>query len=176
MAKISYTKLSLSKEKLSEVKTVTFNEQEIEVKQYLPINQKLELISRVINKSADENNFANPVKLEVFMILEMIYAYTNISFTEKQKEDEIKLFDMIVANGLWRICADAIPEFERAKIFTSTIECAEAVYKYRNSVLGILESIGQDYSTMDLDVTAIQQKLSDPENMALLKNVLTKLG
>ena len=52
----------------------------------------------------------------------------------------------------------------------------KAIYTYRNSVLGILESISQDYSALNLDATEIQQKLADPDNMALLKQVLTKLG
>ena len=76
MAKVSFTKLGLKMNQ--EVSTIEFNEQVIEVKQYLPINTKLELISNVINMSADENNFANSVKVSIFTTLEILYAYTNI--------------------------------------------------------------------------------------------------
>jgi hypothetical protein len=41
------------------------------------------LITNVINLSADDNNFANPVKVSVYTTLEMIDAYSNITFTEK---------------------------------------------------------------------------------------------
>ena len=68
---------------IKNVKKVVFNEQEFEVKQYLPINEKLTLISNVLNNAHDENNFSNPVKVEVFTALEIMYAYTNINFTEK---------------------------------------------------------------------------------------------
>ena len=44
------------------------------------------------------------------------------------------------------------------------------------SVFGILDSINKDYNTMNLDATEIQKKLADPENMALLRDVLAKLG
>ena len=42
MAKVSFTKLGLKKNE--EVGILHINEQDIEVKQYLPINEKLELI------------------------------------------------------------------------------------------------------------------------------------
>ena len=94
MAKIAFTKLGLKKK--DEVKTVNINNNVIEVKQYLPINDKLALISRVINLSHDSsNNFANPVQIEVIGTIEIIMAYTNLSFTEKQKEDYAKLYDLL---------------------------------------------------------------------------------
>jgi hypothetical protein len=42
--------------------------------------------------------------------------------------------------------------------------------------MGILDSISADYNNLNLDATEIQKKIGDPENMALLKDVLTKLG
>ena len=42
--------------------------------------------------------------------------------------------------------------------------------------MGILENISTDYSNLNLDASAIQQKLADPENMELLRSILSKLG
>ena len=47
MAKVAFSKLGVKTNQ--EVKTITWNDQTIEVKQYLPVNNKLELASRVIN-------------------------------------------------------------------------------------------------------------------------------
>ena len=174
MAKVSFTKLGLKKNE--EVGILHINEQDIEVKQYLPINEKLELISSVINSAADENNFSNPVKENVFLTLEILYHYTNINFTDKQKEDPVKLYDLVVSSGLVNKVTDLIPEEELDEVINGVAQSVKAIYTYRNSVLGILESISQDYSTLDLNATEIQQKLADPDNMALLKQVLTKLG
>ena len=174
MAKVSFTKLGLKKNE--EVGILHINEQDIEVKQYLPINEKLELISSVINSAADENNFSNPVKENVFLTLEILYHYTNINFTDKQKEDPTKLYDLVVSSGLADKVTDLIPKEELNKVVNGVAQSVEAIYTYRNSVLGILESISQDYSALNLDATEIQQKLADPANMALLKQVLTKLG
>ena len=175
MAKVAFTKLGLKKK--DEVKTVNINNNVIEVKQYLPINDKLALISRVINLSHDSsNNFANPVQVEVIGTVEIMMAYTNLSFTEKQKEDYAKLYDLLEENGITKDLISAIPEDEYAFLINGINESIEAVYKYQDSILGILEVISQDYSNLDFDATKIQQQLADPDNLSLLKDVLTKLG
>lgn len=174
MAKLAFSKLGLKVN--NEIKIVEFNEQTIEVKQYLPVNDKLELISNVINLSADDNNFANPVKVGIFTILEILNFYTNLNFTEKQKEDPAKLYDLIISTGLGKAIMDVIPEVEYHDILTGVHSSIEAVYNYRNSVFGILDSITTDYSNLNLDATNIQKALADPDNMDLLKQVLTKLG
>ena len=174
MAKIGFTKLSLKRK--NETKTITINNNQIEVKQYLPVNEKLDLIARVINGAHDQNNFPNPIKIEVIGTLEMIMAYTNISFTEKQKEDIPKLYDLLEENGIIKDIISQIPEDEYNFIIDGINKTVDAVYTYNNSVLGILESISQDYSALDFDVEKIQQAMSNPENLELLKDVLTKLG
>lgn len=174
MAKIGFTKLSLKRK--NEVKTITINNNQIEIKQYLPVNEKLDLIARVINGAHDQNNFPNPIKIEVIGTLEMIMAYTNISFTEKQKEDIPKLYDLLEENGIIKDIISQIPEDEYNFIIDGINKTVDAVYTYNNSVLGILESISQDYSALDFDVEKIQQAMSNPENLELLKDVLTKLG
>ena len=175
MAKIAFTKLGLKKK--DEVKTVNINNNVIEVKQYLPINDKLALISRVINLSHDSsNNFANPVQVEVIGTIEIIAAYTNLSFTEKQKEDYAKLYDLLEENGITKDLISAIPEDEYAFLIDGINESIEAVYKYQNSVLGILDSVAQDYSNLEFDASKIQQELADPQNLELLKGIMSRLG
>lgn len=174
MAKLAFTKLGLSKNQ--EIKIVEFNGQDIEVKQYLPVNDKFEVIGNIINRSADDNNFANPLKVEIFTTLEIISAYTNISFTEKQKEDPSKLFDLVVSSGLYEIIIHNIPSTEIKSLQDYINSTIDAVYKYRNSIMGLLENITADYSNLNLEATEIQKKLADPNNMQLLRDVLTKLG
>lgn len=174
MAKIGFTKLSLKRK--NEIKVLNINNVQIEIKQYLPINEKLDLISRIINGAHDQNNFPNPIKIEVIGTLEIIMAYTNISFTEKQKEDIPKLYDLLEENRLIDEIISYIPKEEYDFIIKGIDETVDAVYTYNNSVLGILEAVSKDYSNLDFDATQIQKKMSDPENLKLVKDVLTKLG
>ncbi len=177
MAKISYNKLGITKDELNKVQTVEYNDQTIEVKQYLPIAEKSELITRVLNNSVDENTgYYNLLKLDMNLGLEIVYAYSNISFTEKQKEDPMKLYDMLNASKVLNLIIGLVPDGEFYYLNKTTHEMANNIVTYRNSAMGIMEAISADYSNLDLDATDIQKKLNDPDNMALLKDVLTKLG
>lgn len=177
MAKISYNKLGITKDELNKVQTVEYNDQTIEVKQYLPIVEKSELITRVLNNSVDENTgYYNLLKLDMNLGLEIVYAYSNISFTEKQKEDPMKLYDMLNASKVLNLIIGLVPDGEFYYLNKTTYEMANNIVAYRNSAMGIMEAISADYSNLDLDATDIQKKLNDPDNMALLKDVLTKLG
>ena len=177
MAKISYTKLGINKEELNKVQTVEYNGQTIEVKQYLPVIEKSELITRVLNNSVDENNgYYNLLKVDMYLALEIVYAYSNISFTEKQKEDPMKLYDMLNASRVLNLIIGLVPEGEFYYLNKTVHEMANNIVAYRNSAMGIMERITTDYSNLDLDASAIQKELADPNNMTLLKDILTKLG
>lgn len=174
MAKIAFTKLGLKVDKENEI--INWNDQEIEIKQYLPVNEKLELISRIINNSAEDMKFYNVGKIEIFTTLEIIFAYTNINFTDKQKEDVCKLYDLFMSSDLMDEIFAHIPESELDWISDTVKDTMESIYSYQNSVMGILDSINQDYSNLNLDATEIQKKIADPENLELLKSIMTRLG
>ena len=176
MAKIAYSKLGLNKMVNKEPSIIEFNDQQIEVIQYLPIEKKLELISDIINNSLDDNNYFNPCRIEIFITIKLIEAYTNLTITNKQKEDVYKFYDQLVASGFAKMVIANIPEDDYSFINYSVNKTIKNIYKQKNSVIGILESISNDYSSLSLDATEIQQKLADPENLDLLRTILTKLG
>lgn len=175
MAKLPFTKLGLKPNQ--EVYTFTHNELTIEVKAFLPIAEKLELISNVINLSHEPGeNYSNPIKVHIYTCIEIIKYYTNITFTEKQEADICKLYDLLFQNGIIAAVINAIDTNEYTDLIQAIYDSIESIYKYQNSVLGVLDTISTDYSNLDLDASNIQKKLADPQNMELLKNVLTKLG
>lgn len=173
MAKISFTKLGLIKN--TEVASFDWNGQTVEVKQYLPIQEKMDLIAAVLNNCQDENNFINEAKMALFMDLEIAYRYTNINFTEKQKEDPAKLYDLLAGSGLFDDIFTVLPQREYKSIVMWLSKTAEHIYDYRNSVYGILDAMNTDYSNLELDAQNIVEKINDPETLTLLKGVLTKL-
>lgn len=174
MAKLAFTKLGLKPN--NTVNIINFNELTIEVKEYLAVNDKLAIISNVINNAIDNNGYYNEGKIRVYFALEIIYAYTNLSFTDKQKEDECKLYDLLVGNGLWNKIWNMIPSNEQQYLTECLYETIKSIYNYKNSVMGILDTVAQDYSNLSLDALGIKQDLADPNNLTLLRDVLTKLG
>ena len=175
MAKVTFNKLNLIKN--TEIKNIDINENIIEVKQYLPVEEKLELISYIVNMAHDEDyNFSNPVKVEVFAGIGIIKYYSNITFTEKQLENPAKIYDLLNSNNVINNVIAAIPSNEYDEIRTGIEDTIKSIYQYQNSVLGILDTIGQDYSDLNLEADTINEKLSNPDNMKLLRDVLAKLG
>jgi hypothetical protein len=174
MAKLSFSKLKLKP--LEEVVEIDFNGNIIEVKKYLPINDKLEMVGNVLTNAADANRFWNSGKLDLFIALEIMYNYTNLTFTDKQKEDPCKLYDTIVTTGLYHMVLDAIGDVEFYFLDRLVKEMVESVYNYNNSIFGLLSSIVDDYSDTKLEASEIQKYLADPENLKLLKTVVDKLG
>lgn len=175
MAKISFTKLRCKVE--TSIAHVEWEGETIEVKQYLPIQEKLALIGRVITQAHEQDeNYSNPVKVDVFRELEMVFAYTNISFTDKQKEDLPKLYDIIYCSGLLKAIKDAIPSDEISDIVFGIEDSIEAVYKYQNSVLGILDTVKTDYSNVEMDVDKLQDTVKNLSNSPLIKEIVPLLG
>lgn len=174
MAKINFNKLGIKKVD-DTIKTFSFNDLEIEVKQYLPIQDKLTMFSNAINLAADGNRFLNEVKLQMFLDLEVVFNYTNVSFTDKQKEDLPKLYDMLISNGFIERVYELMPEAERVALFECT-SIANGMYNQMNSIYGIMENVAADYANVGEEATDIQKKLSDPKNLTLLKDVVSKLG
>ena len=174
MAKVAFSKLGLTKN--TDIASFDWNGQTIEVKQYLPIQDKLTLISNVLNSCQDENNFINEAKMSMFMTLEIVYNYTNINFTEKQKSDPAKLYDLLAGSGFFDDFFTVLPQTEYKSIVVWLDKTANHIYNYRNSIYGILDALKQDYSNLDLNIDELSKKISNKENLDLLKDILTKLG
>lgn len=174
MAKVAFTKLGLKKEE--SIKEIEWNGQKIEVKQFLSTLEKLDLISRVISFSTDEHTFYNPCKLEIFETIELLLTYTNINITDKQGEDILKLYDLFISSGFAKIIKEAIPKEEIEYIENGIYSTITEIYRYRDSALGIMQAIVEDYKDVELKGKEIIEDLSNKEKLPLIKDVVTKLG
>ena len=175
MAKVSFTKLN--KIKSLEPIDIKIGEETISVVQYLPLEKKLTIMQNIIQQAGNnEEGFYNIVKLTVFYTIEMLRAYTNISFTEKQLEDPQKLYDIIILNKIWDTIKQSIPEDEVNYIWENTCALAREITDYNHSALGILKLAKEDYSDLELDVNDLTNTLTQSENnLNLVKSLLTKL-
>ena len=177
MAKIAFSKFSFNKKIKEDIQTTTIEEQIIEVKQYLPVEEKLKIVENVLNQCVEpENGYYNSLKMNIFLALEMVFNYSNITFTDKQKENPYKLYDILQSNGLLGIVIGLIPESEFYYLRNIVKEMADAIYTYRNSAVGVMEAISRDYSDLKLDAQEINKEIANPENLNLLRDVLTKMG
>jgi len=141
MAKVTYSSLKLKAKE--EIKEIDFNGNKIEVKQYLPVTDKIDLIDITLQK-AKEDNLYNPIKVNMYFHLHLVYLYTNITFTDKQKEDEEKLFDVLESNGLINAIVAAIPENEYSSLLNKTAEKIDNELKYNTTTAALVSKIIND--------------------------------
>ena len=175
MAKVAFSKLN--KIKNLETKEIQFNDLTIEVEQYLPLSEKVDLMTRVIEQSGNgEEGFFNIVKLDAYYRIEMIKTYTNISFTDKQTEDPTKLFDALVLNGIWEEIERAIPESEREYIWDNIIALAREITSYNHSVMGFMKMLIANKDNLEFDASELMETLNNPEALTLLKGMVEKTG
>ena len=175
MARIPFTKLKC-KINAEEI-PVQIGDETIAVKQYLPIQEKLGLIGRVVELAhMQDENYSNPVKAAAFRDLEVVFAYTNITFTDKQKEDPAKLYELLYSTGIIDTVIDNIPEDEYISIVVGIDESIEAVYKYQNSALGILNGIKESYSDTEINVEDMQKAVKELADSPVLQGIMNYLA
>lgn len=141
MAKITYSSLKLKMK--DEIKEIDFNGNKIEVKQYLPISDKIDLVDITLQKSQEERLY-NPLKVNMYFHLHLIYLYTNITFTDKQREDEEKLYDVLDSCGLINEVVAAIPENEYIDLLNKTAEKIDNELKYNTTAAAIVSKFIND--------------------------------
>lgn len=175
MAKVPFTKLKCRLN--NDVVPCQIGEETIGVKQYLPIQNKLQLIEDVINQAYETDiNYANPVKTEVYLLLEIVYAYTDISFTEKQKEEITKTYDLLCSSEALDKILEVIPEEEIETLYNGVRETTEALYKYQNSVLGIMNNLNNESGILGKNLNNIREQLLDPELLENVTKILSASG
>lgn len=138
MSKVSYLNLKLKTDTSTE--TIDWNNNSIEIKQYLPIEEKYNLVM-VTLQEAKESNIYNPLKIDLFFHLNLVYMYTNINFTEKQKEDASKLYDNLISSGLLAQIISKIPTEEYDMLYTYLENIKNDLDKYGQSFKAILDAI-----------------------------------
>lgn len=139
--KVSYANMKLKTN--TAVNTFEFCGQKIEVLKYLPAVDKYDLLMITLQKSL-EGNIYNEFKLNLYFELNLVYMYTNISFTEKQREDEFKLYDTLRSNGFFELFYEALDDKEYEELFDQIAELKATMEKNKNSVAGIIANIIED--------------------------------
>ncbi len=139
--KVSYANMKLKVN--TEVKTFDFGGQKVEVLQYLPAQDKYDLLMVTLQKSL-ENGAYNECKLNLYFELNLVYMYTNISFTEKQREDEFKLYDTLKSNGFYEQFFQVINEDEYNELFTQLNAIKDASSANRMSVGAVISQLIED--------------------------------
>lgn len=141
MGKVSYTNLKLQIN--TDVKICDFKNQKIEVLQYASIKDKYDLVMIALQKSLEDGIY-NPIKIDTYFHLGLVYVYSNLNITDKQREDEFKLYDTLASNGLIDEIINLIPEEEYTTLQNYMDELIKYSMKYKNTAVSLFRSIIDD--------------------------------
>ena len=168
MAKVSYANMKLKTNEST--KEIQIGETKIEVKQYLSVEEKYSFLNIVLQNSLD-NGIYHPVKIDMYFHLYLVYLYANINFTDKQKEDENKLFDILLTNGIIEGVITTIPEAEYNMLVNLLNQMIEKNEKYRITFGGILDKI---INELPIQLESMQKILEGmkPEQLVELSKIM----
>lgn len=174
MAKINLNRITPVK-KVEDV-MIDINGTEVTIKQYIPVLEKVELVQWVLGLTFDESGFASPLRKDLFTDIAIIKYYTNISLTETAMSNLNKTYDLLLMNNVLVTVKQNIPEAELNMVYALIQASIQQLIDYNTSVLGILNTIKNDYSNTTLDAEKISAMLQDEKGVALVKDVLEKIG
>jgi len=83
---------------------------------------------------------------------------------------------LFISSGFAKIIKEAIPKEEIEYIENGIYSTITEIYRYRDSALGIMQAIVEDYKDVELKGKEIIEDLSNEEKLPLIKDVVTKLG
>lgn len=157
---MKYTDLNLK----TIAETRQIQSKSIHVLQYLPVQDKIDLIQIALQKS-EQGGIYNEMKLNLHFYLNIIYLYTDLEFAPEDREDENKLFDELESNGIIQEVIAAIPENEMDTLMDSLEIMKQANVDYKNSISALFQTLIQDLPRQAATAAEIVQNFN-PEKYA----------
>lgn len=141
MTKLSYVNLKLKTN--TEVKSFDVDGNTIEVLQFLPIQDKYDLIMITLQE-CKEDKLYNPIKLEEMLKVNIVYMYTNLYFTDKQKSEPEKIYNTLQSNGILDKIIEKIPRDEYCQLLAFKDRIIRDEMEYNLSMSAIIANIIND--------------------------------
>ena len=147
MFKLSETNFHINTEtttlQLNNGKTKDNQSLEINIKKYLPMQDKIDLVQIALQK-AEEDGIYNEMKLDAYFHLNIIYLYTDIEFSQQDREDELKLYDILESNDIIDQVVANMEKSEYADLREYLTVMEDNYLTYKNTAAAVLTKIIQD--------------------------------
>lgn len=140
MAKVSFSSLKLKVKE--DIEEIYIGDKKIEVKTYISTEELNDMIQAVVEQSTTStiyNDFLGNCILADYIVM----THTNLSFTDTQKSDLLKLYDILKTNNIVDIVFDAIGSEEMDRILKAYEFVVTEYKKYTYSVKGLTDQILQ---------------------------------
>lgn len=169
---VSYNNLKLKYK--SEIKEIKIGDTTVGVLQYLPSQDKYDLLMSTLQKSY-EDGYYNDFLCDVYFHLHLVYMYTNLSFTQKQREDELKLYDVLETNGVIDLVVSAMneDEYNNLKQYIDFIRYSQS--DHNHSIGSIVSKVISDLPKQAAEAAKILENFN-PEQYKNVIQLAQKAG
>ena len=137
--KLNETNLKIN----DQINTFTKDNYQVNVRKYLPISDKIDLVQITLQK-AEEDGIYNQIKLDMYFHLNIIYLYTDIEISPEEREDEMKLYDILESNDIIDMVIAFMDQDEYNELKGYLMEMESDSLTYRNTAAAVLTRIVQD--------------------------------
>lgn len=141
MADINFKNLEFKKVDIP--KFFEWNGKRIEIARYIPVEDRYDIVMITLQKSFEDGIY-NPIKLDIYYHLNLVYMFTNIIFDDEDREDELKLYDTLVSSGFMEKFLSNINSNLYEEMQEDIENIAQLKTDYSKSTAGIIGKIIND--------------------------------
>ena len=145
---MKYSELNLREPEVEKRQIKLDGDINLDVRTYLPIDAKSDLITWAINLALDDNTGCiSPIRFEVCFTIAVVKWYADIEIDEGTPLS--KVYDMFELNDISNKVMGAIPVEEIDFLRDLAKDTAEDIVRYNNSFAGMLNIMSNDATNLD---------------------------
>ena len=177
MDNITFDSLDLSMGDTS-VNKIKINEStELEVKSYLPIDEKVNLIKFIVDGALDDSTGCfSPLRVEVYFAIAICRWYANIDFSFDNLVNISKVYDILETNSIIDNIIDVIPSDEMNFLNELVRDTINDIARYNSSAAGIIKAMTVDADSLDGQINNILEKIKNGEGLEALSVIKDAVG
>lgn len=154
-----------------------FKDNEITVRNYLPIHEKVEFIQFVVANSLDEiTGCFSPVRTEIYYGIGLCRYYAGIEFSVEDIKNIESTFDALDSTGLIGEIENWIPEEESNFIRGLIDETIQDIARYNSSAAGIINAMSANSTELNETITSTLDAIKNKEGLELLDQIKNVVG
>lgn len=150
---------------------------EIEVKDVIPMQDKIDLIQFVVDNTVDMlTGTFSPIRFEIWFTIAVCKWYADIEFDEEDLRNVTETYDALDFSGLADEIADTMNQNERAYLEQTVRETIQDIGRFNTSAAGIIHSMSNSATGLDDQITELLKKVKDGEGLEQLAAIKDVVG
>lgn len=153
------------------ISTIKIGDVDVQVKQYLSIEEKSNLVTFVTNGAMDdETGIIDPIRTEVYFALGVCDWYTDIDFDYFSNDFNIvEIYDLLETNGVINLILSEIPKQELQFLEEAVKDTMETLGRYNFSAVGIIKGMNNNAGNLNEQLNEIIKRMQSEEGQETFK-------